>query len=259
MILAVARKELKALFASPLAWIILAVVQFLLGYLFLKQIDTYAQFQAQAMRIPGFRGVTEMVGLLVFNIYSMLFFVLVPLLGMRLIAEEKRNQTMTFLVSSPLSMTEIVLGKFMGLWLFLLLLLALAALMPLSLLAGGTVDLGRLAAAFIGLALMAGTLSAVSLYLSSLTVHPIVAGITAFCALLGLALIGETLAEVLRSAQWPAAKGLVPLAQVLSPLRALETFLAGTIDSFSLAAPLLLTAFFLTLTVRRLDAARLRG
>ncbi|MGH8618986.1 MAG: ABC transporter permease [Burkholderiales bacterium] len=259
MILSVARKELKTLFASPLAWIILAVVQFLLGYLFLKQVDTYVQFQAQAMRIPGFRGATEMVGLLVFNVYSMLFFVLVPLLGMRLIAEEKRNQTMTFLVSSPLSMTEIVLGKFMGLWLFLLLLVAITTLMPLSLLAGGTVDLGRIAAAFIGLVLMAASLSAVSLYLSSLTVHPIVAGITAFCALLGLAVIGETLAEVLRGAQWPAAKGLVPLAQALSPLRALESFLAGTIDSFSVAAPLLLTAFFLTLTVRRLDAARLRG
>ncbi len=95
--------------------------------------------------------------------------------------------------------------------------------------------------------------------LSSLTVHPIVAGITSFCALLGLAVIGETLAEVLRAAQWPAAKGLVPLAQVLSPLRALESFLAGTLDSFSLAAPLLVTAFFLILTVRRLDAARLRG
>ena len=259
MIFTVARKELKALFASPLAWIILAVVQFLLAYLFLRQIDQFAEFQTQAMRIPGFRGVTEMVGLLVFNVYSLLFFVLVPLLGMRLLAEERRNQTLTFLVSSPLSMTEIVLGKFVGLWLFLLLLLAVATLMPLSLLLGATLDLGRLAAAFVGVALMASSFAAISLYLSSLTATPLIAGISAFCTLLGLAIIGETLAEILRSAQWPAAAGLVPLAQVLSPLRSLEGFLAGTVDSFNLIAPLLVTAFFLALTVRRLDAARLRG
>jgi ABC-2 type transport system permease protein len=258
VIFTIARKELKALFASPLAWIVLAVAQLILAIGFLKQLDDYLGFQAQAMRTPGFRGATEAVGLPVFVTCSVLFLLIVPLLGMRLIAEERRNQTMTFLVSSPLSMTEIVLGKFAGLWLFLLLLLGLATLMPLSLLAAGNIDLGRVAAAFIGIALLGASCSALSLYLSSLTTHPIAAGVGAFCGLFALVLVGETIAEALRASRSAVANAFVPLAQVFSPFRPLESLLAGSIDTFSVGAPILFTTFFLALTVRRLDAARLR-
>jgi ABC-2 type transport system permease protein len=175
---------------------------------------------------------------------------------MRLIAEERRNQTMVLLLSAPLSITEIVLGKFAGLMVFLLLIVAITALMPLALLAGGTLDFGLLASVICGVALLAACFSAVALYASCLTAQPIAAAIIAFSLLLAMLLAGETASDGLRERGWtvPAA-----LAQVLSPLKNFESFAKGTLDSYSITCLLLMIAVFLILSVRRLDAARLHG
>jgi ABC-2 type transport system permease protein len=180
----------------------------------------------------------------------------VPLLAMRLIAEERRNQTMVLLISAPLSMTEIVLGKFVGLMAFLLLIIGITTLMPLSLLLGGSLDFGLLLSLIIGAALLAACFAAVGLYASCLTAQPLAAAMIAFSLLLGMLLAGETAADGLRGRdlQVPAA-----LAQVLSPLKNFEPFAKGMLDSYSIACMLLLVAVFLILTIRRLDAARLRG
>ena len=107
-----------------------------------------------------------------------------------------------------------------------------------------------------GMMLLCACYAAVGLYASSLTSHPITAAMIAFGLLLGMLLAGETAADGLRSRGWtvPAA-----LAQVLSPLRNFEAFSKGILDSYGIACMLLLTASFLILTVRRLDAARLGG
>jgi ABC-2 type transport system permease protein len=180
----------------------------------------------------------------------------VPLLAMRLVAEERRNQTMVFLTSAPVSVTEIVLGKFVGLLLFLLLVIALLALMPLSLAGSTRLDYGLLASALGGLVLLTAGYAAVGLYASCLTAHPIAAALGGFAALLAMILMGETAADGLRARGWhvPAA-----LAQVLSPLKNFEPLGKGLIDTYAIACSLLLVAAFLVLAVRRLDAARLRG
>lgn len=256
MIFTIAGKELKALFASPLAWVVLTFVQIMLAFGFLKRIDDFMQFQPQLIQMPNPPGITELVAAPVFATIAIIFLFAVPLLAMRLIAEERRNQTLVLLFSAPISMTEIVLGKFAGLVAFLWLLVGLATLMSLSLLLGGRLDFGMLASLVLGVALLAACFSAVSLYASCLTAQPFVASMIAFGLLLGMLLAGETAADGLRGRGWNVP---AELAQVLSPLKNFETFAKGMLDTYSLTCMLLLIAVFLILTVRRLDAARLRG
>ena len=256
MIFTIAAKELKAMFSAPLAWVVLTLLQLILSYGFLKRLDDFMQIQPQLMQAPNPPGVTELVAVPVFATCAVIMLFAVPLLAMRLIAEERRNQTMVLLISAPLSMTEVVLGKFAGLMAFLLLIICITTLMPLALLAGGRLDLGLLASVVAGVALLAACFAAVGLYASCLTAQPITAAIIAFCLLLGMLLTGETASDGLRERGWtvPAA-----LAQVLSPLKNFESFAKGTLDSYSIVCMLLLIAVFLVLTVRRLDATRLRG
>lgn len=256
MILTIAHKELKAMFASPLAWVVLASVQLILAYGFLKRLDEFMQVQPDLIRMPNPPGVTELAVGPLFATTAIVLLFAVPLLAMRLIAEERRNQTMVLLMSAPLSMTEIVLGKFAGLVLFLWLIVGLTLLMPLALLLGGSLDFGLLASLTFGIALLAACFAAVGLFASCLTTQPIAAAMIAFSLLLGMLLAGETAADGLAGRGWavPAA-----LAQVLSPLKNFEPFAKGVIDSYSICCLLLLIATFLILAIRRLDAARLQG
>jgi ABC-2 type transport system permease protein len=256
MIFTIAGKELKTLFASPLAWVVLTAMQIVLGYTFLRRLDDFLQIQPRLVQMTSPPGVTELVAVPTFVLAAVVLVFAVPLLAMRLIAEERRQQTMVFLVSAPVSITDIVLGKFLGLWTFLLLVIALAAVMPLSLAGGTRLDYGLLASLCVGLALLAAGFAAVSLYASCLTAHPIAAAIGAFGLLLAMILMGETVGDGLRARGWvvPAA-----LAQVLSPLKSFEPFAKGLLDTYAISCLVLLTVAFLALAIRNLDAMRLRG
>lgn len=256
MLFTIAGKELKALFASPLAWVVLTLMQIILGYTFLRRTDDFLQFQPRLVHMPQAPGVTEIVIAPTFATAAMVLLFSVPLLAMRLIAEERRNQTMVFLTSAPVSITAIVFGKFVGLMAFLLMLIGLVALMPLALAHATALDYGLLASLIGGLVLVAAGFSAVSLYMSCLTAHPVIAAIGAFSALLAMLLMGETAADSLRARGWhvPAA-----LAQVFSPLRNFEPLSRGLVDTYAIACSVLLTALFIAMAIRRLDATRLRG
>ncbi len=256
MIITIAAKELKALFASPLAWVVLTVMQVITGYAFLRRLDDFLQIQPQLATMAAPPGVTEMVAAPVFGTAAALLMFAVPVLAMRLIAEERRNQTMVLLMSAPVSMTEIVLGKFLGLTAFLMGVIALAALMPLSLAGATRLDYGLLAGLVAGLALLVAGFVAVSLYASCLTVHPVAAALAAFAALLGMVLIGDAAGDGLRARGWTVAAAL---AQVLSPFKNFEPFGKGMLDTHALACSVLLIVVFLMLAVRQLDAQRLRG
>lgn len=256
MIFTIANKELKSLFASPLAWVVLTVTQIIVGYVFLRRLDDFLQLQSQLARLASPPGATELVAAPVFGTAAGVLLFSVPLLAMRLIAEERRNQTMVLIVSAPVSMTQIVLGKFLGLFVFLLLIVALTALMPLSLAAATSVDYGLLAGLFAGLALLAASFAAVSLFISCLTVHPVAAAVGSFAALLVMMLAGEAAGEGLRARGWSLAASL---AQVLSPIKNFEPFAKGVLDTYAVACSLLVVVFFLALAARQLDAQRLRG
>ena len=112
MILAIAGKELRRLFASPLAWVVLAFLQLILAWIFLRSLQTFLDLQAQLATIPTAPGLTEIIIAPTFGTATVVLLMVVPLLSMRLIAEERRNQTLPFLMSAPVSISQIVLGKF---------------------------------------------------------------------------------------------------------------------------------------------------
>jgi ABC-2 type transport system permease protein len=138
MIWVIARREFGAMFLAPLAWVILAVIQIILGYLFLTNLDNFFLLQPQLLQLQNTPGVTDIVIAPLMQVAAIILLMVMPLLTMRSIAEEKRNRSLTLLISSPLSMTEIVLGKFLGLMLFVLVLVSMLMLMPLSLYLGTT-------------------------------------------------------------------------------------------------------------------------
>ncbi len=247
MVFTLAAKELKSLFAAPLAWLILVIVQLLLAWIFLSRLDTFLLLQPQLVQLTRPPGVTEVVLAPLFGSAAVLIMMAVPLLSMRLIAEERRNQTMPLLLSAPLSMTEIVIGKFVGLMLFLAALIGLSALMAFSLYAGTAPDVGLLAGNLLGLLLLSACYAALGLYVSCLTSHPVLAAVGTLGALLGFWVIDV------------AAGTPESLLNWFSLLKHFESFNRGLIDSADLAFLLLFTLTFLALAIRRLDADRLRG
>lgn len=256
MILTIAAKELKALFASSLAWVILTVMQVVFGYNFLRRIDDYLQLQPRLVQMANPPGVTELVVAPTFGTAAVVLLFAVPLLAMRLIAEERRNRTMVFLTSAPVSMADIVLGKFLGLMAFLVAVIALVVLMPFSLAGSTSLDYGLLASLTAGIVLLAACFAAVSLYLSCLTTSPVIAAMGSFSVLLAMLLAGETMSDSLRARGWelPAA-----LMQVFTPVRNFEPLGQGLIDTYAIGCSLLLIVAFVVMAIRRLDALRLRG
>jgi ABC-2 type transport system permease protein len=249
MIFTIAGRELRSLFLSPLAWSILAVTLFILAYLFLTQIETYLSLQPRLAAIEGAPGVADIVIAPLFADAAMVLLLITPLITMRTISEERRNRTLSLLFSAPVSMTEIVLGKYLGVLSFFLILLGLLTLMPLSLLVGTDLDIGKLVAGLLGLTLVVAAFAAIGLYMSSLTEQPTVAAVTTFGLLLLLWII-----------DWAGntdTGGSNTLAQ-LSMLRHYEPLLKGLFNSADVAYYLLIIALFIGFTIRRMDATRLQ-
>jgi len=189
MLLTIASREFRNLFLSPLAWAIMAVLQLIVAYLFLTQIDTYMVLQPRLAGIEGAPGVTDIVVAPLFQTVGFLFMLIAPAITMRVFSDEKRNHTLSLLLSAPVSMSDIVLGKFLGVTLFFLVLLVMLAAMPASLYAGTTLDTGKLAAGILGLALLLASFAAIGVFMSSLTEQPVVAAVSTFGLLLLLWII----------------------------------------------------------------------
>jgi ABC-2 type transport system permease protein len=248
MIFTLARHELRRLFLSPLAWTILGVVQFILAWMFLQSVDNYFAIQSQLLGMGGEYGVTEMVVMPLLGNAAIVLLLVTPLISMRLVTEERRNKTLPLLFSAPLSMTEIVLGKYLGLVAFLAIQAALIALMPLSLLLGGGLDFGMLASGLLGFVLLLGGFAAVGLFMSTLTQHQTIAAVSTFGALLFFWLLDW--------AHTGTGGGVLPY---LSLLNHYEPFLKGVFDTRDAVFHLLFITTFITLSVRRLDMDRLGG
>ncbi len=248
MIWTIARREFVAMFLAPLAWIILAVIQIILGYLFLTNLDNFFLLQPQLMQLENTPGVTDIVVAPLMQVAAIILLMVMPLLTMRSIAEEKRNRSLILLISSPLSMTEIVLGKFLGLMLFVLVLVSMLMLMPLSLYLGTSPDGGKLLSIYLGMLLLLGSFSAIGLYLSSLTENQTIAAVGSFGILLMLWIV-DWLSASVDSGQ--------SLLAYLSLLQHHQSLLEGVFDSSDIAYYLLLITGFLGLTIRQLDRERL--
>lgn len=249
MIFTIAAREIKSLFLSPLAWAILAVVQLILAYVFLIGVDQFLEVQPRLSGLPDAPGVTDIVAAPLFGTAAVVLLLVAPLLTMRLVSEEHRNRTLSLLLSAPVSMTEIILGKYLGILFFMLVMLGMVAAMPLSLLLGGHLDLGKLAGGVFGLGLLLAAFSAAGLFMSTLTTQPTVAAISTFGLLLLLWIIDWT------SGARAEVSGVL---NYLSLTRHYEPLLRGMFNSVDVAYYLLFIVAFLALAVRRLDAERLQ-
>lgn len=236
------------MFASPMGWIILALLMFAFGTYYLNGVNNYFEVMSGAIRPAERYGVTQFVGQTVYGVASFIMLFAVPLLSMRLISEERRSQTMPFLFSAPLSLTEIVVGKFLGLVLFLAILVLYIAIMLSTLNIWSDIDFGYVIANSVGLLLLVASFSALGLYFSSLTSQPIVAGILSFIALFVLMILDRFFAG-----------DPTNIMSHLSLMKHFQSFAGGLIDTADIAYFALFIITFLTLTIRRLDADRLRG
>jgi ABC-2 type transport system permease protein len=249
----IAARELRSLFLSPLAWSILAAVQIIFGWFFAILIYWFLQpnVQASLANDPNAPGLTTMVVSSLLDWVGIVLLLVTPLLTMRLISEERRNHTLPLLLSAPISMTSIVLGKFIGLMTFFLILISMLMLMPLSLLFGGTLDLGQLGASLLGIVLLMGALTSLGLYISTLSANTTVAAVSTFGAFLLLWMldwgqnIGEGQEGVLSLGYWAITKHYQPL-------------LKGLFSTADVVYYLLIIVLFLTLSILRLDSDRIQ-
>ena len=249
MIFTIAGRELRSLFLSPLAWAILGVVQFIYAYLFLSQVETFMALQSRLATLEGAPGVVDIVVAPLFANAAVLLLLITPLITMRVLSEERRNRTLSLLFSAPISMTEIIVGKYLGVLSFILILVGMLALMPLSLLVGTDLDLGKLAAGLLGLTLIVSAFTSIGIFMSSLTEQPTVAAITTFGLLLLLWIL-----------DWAGNSGTPAsgLLAYLSMLHHYESLLKGLFSSVDVIYYLLITVLFLGFSIRRLDADRLQ-
>jgi ABC-2 type transport system permease protein len=205
--------------------------------------------QARIAGMPDAPGVTDLIVAPLFGNAGVILLLVTPLLTMRLISEERRNRTLSLLFTAPVSMTEIVLGKYLGVFAFLLLMVGMIVLMPLSLLVGGGLDFGKLVACTLALTLLLGGFAALGLYISALAGQPTVAAVSTFGALLLLWIIDWT-----GNSAGKAGGAL----EYLSLLRHYESLLKGLVSTTDLVYFLLFIATFLVLSVHRLDNDRLQ-
>lgn len=244
IMLSIARNEARRIFVSPLAWTVLAVLQAILGIVFLLLLIEYAQNTDSQNR---YTGVADYIGNGLYGFATLVLLLIVPLLTMRAFAEDRRSGSLPLLLAAPASLIDIVVGKFLGLTVFTFAAIALMAAMPLMLLVGTELDLGRIAAGLLGLALLMMAFTAAGLFVSALTREPTVAAVGGFGLLLGFWLM-----QVLGT-----QPGL--LGEILGYLALtghFENLKRGVFSSADVAYYFLFIGTFLWLTVLRLDSER---
>ncbi len=248
MILTIAKREFRSMFLSPLAWVILAVIQIILAWSFLTSVDYFFNIQSELTTLSNAPGVTDLVATPLLEVASIILLMIMPLLTMRLISEEKRNKTISLLLSAPVSISEIVIGKYLGLLFFISTILLLIIAMPLSLSIGTELDFIKLLSGALGLFLMLAAFSAAGLYMSSLTDNPIIAAMSTFGLLLFLWLLNNNTGD-----------GGTNILNYLSLHTHFAPLLRGILNTSDIAYFLLFIVGFIVLTVRQLETQRLQS
>jgi len=170
-VLTLAKKDLKNLLMSPLFYIIAGLCSLLWSYSFMRNLLMFAERSRSFMQ-PGMEAGMNLqreVFLMHISQINLLFVFVVPALTMRLLAEEKRMRTYDLLLTSPISATQIALGKFLAGWGAVGALTLISFLYPLATRAVAEYPFGPLLTAYLGVFLVSGAYVAVGLFASSLT------------------------------------------------------------------------------------------
>lgn len=250
-----AGKEIYAMFVSPIAYVVLTSFLLLGGWFFFNLLFRFASLLALYNGLQNVEGLSRLnlnehvMAPLLHNLSIMLIFI-VPLITMGTIAEEKKNGTDELLLTSPVSVSQIILGKFLGVALFILVMISVGGVYPVILLIFGNPERGILLSGYFGLLLLALSFASVGLLTSSMTENQIIAAVSSFVTLL-----------LLYTLSWPADKVGAALGRLLEYLAIVDHFgsmVRGIVDTRDLTyfATLILASLFFSR--RCLESSRWR-
>jgi ABC-2 type transport system permease protein len=253
-VIAIAQKELKSYFASPIAYIVIGLFALLYGYFYYALLSYFVR---QSMQMGQFGGGPQSVNInqmmirgLLQNVLILVLF-LMPMVTMRTYAEEKRSGTIELLLTSPLTDFQIIMGKFLGAPALWAVMLAVSWIHIVLLFVYGNPEWKPIVTAYLGLLLFGACFISVGLFISSLTKNQIVAGMVTFAVFLMLWIInwigsfsGPTMNE---------------LTNYLSIVDHFDDFAKGVIDTTHLIYYLSVITFGLFLTAKSVDSERWRG
>jgi ABC-2 type transport system permease protein len=252
-ILAIAHKELKSYFASPIAYVVIGLFALMFGFFYYTLLGIFIE---QGMRMMGLQGGPtqnvndQMIRPLFLNASVLLLFVL-PMITMRTYAEEKRSGTIELLLTAPLTDFQIIMGKFLGAMALYAAMLAVTMVHVGVLFAFGQPEWIPIATGYLGLLLMGGCFISVGLLISSFTRNQIVAVMATFAVFLLLWVINW--AGPLTGPRTSA------VLEYLSITSHLDDFTRGVVDTKHVVYYVSFIAFGLFLTARSVDTERWRG
>ncbi len=252
-ILAIANKELRSYFASPIAYIVLGFFALLYGYFY---VAILALFVRQSLQMGQFGGGgamnvnQQMIRPLLQNVTVLILFML-PAITMRTYAEEKRSGTIELLLTSPVTDFQIVMGKFLGAMALYLIMLLISIIHLAILFYFGRPEWKPILTAYLGLFLFGGCFISVGLFISTLTRSQIVAFMSTFAVFLMLWVI-----TWIGSLVGPTGERLT---NYLSIVDHFDDFGKGVIDTTHLVYYLSVITFGLFLTAKSVDTERWRG
>jgi len=252
-VIVIFKKELKSYFASPIAYLLLAIFAVIFGFFFYSAVRFFI-LQGMQMQMMG-RGmpmdVNEYVIRPLLTNASVIGLFLIPMITMRLYAEEKRSGTIELLMTSPVRDLEIVLGKWFAAVVLYASILAVSGINIAVLYAFGRPDLKPILVGFLGLLLQGGCLLAIGIFISTLTKNQIIAGGATFAVCLMLWVL-----------DWVSAYDQSAWAKVISYLSVVthfEPFSKGVIDTKDIIFYLSMIFFGLFLTTRSVESLRWRA
>ncbi len=254
-IVTLATKEIRSLFVSPIAYVVLTGYLLLGGWLFfnlLFQFDTLITLTTKSQNPQDLQmiNLNERIIAPLLHDLIILLVIMVPFITMRSFAEEKRNGTYELLMTSPLTVLELVLGKYLGCLFFLFVMILAAGIYPSILLIYGNPEVGALVAGYMGLFLIGAVFVAVGIFTSSLTENQIIAAVTCFVILLLLYILS-----------WPAVTSITVAGEVLKYLSIVEHFsmmIQGLVDTRDIFYFLTLIVLCIFLTQRAVESSRWR-
>ena len=252
-ILAIAQKELRSYFASPIAYIVIGMFIFVYGYFYAVMFGFFIQAGMQSPpggQAPPLNINQDMLRPVIQNMLVVMLFVL-PMITMRTYAEEKRSGTIELLLTAPLTDWEIILGKFFGaMGLYAAMLVATLPHIGILFIYGNP-EWKPIVTAYLGLLLIGGCFISVGLFISSTTKNQMVAGAATFVVALMFWIINWFADSV-----GPTASSILTY---LSITQHFEDFGKGVIDTKHLVFYLSFIVFGLFLTLKSVDTERWRG
>jgi len=256
-IASVAGRELRGLFLSPIAYGVLALFSVLAGLFFILNL---AWFNDLVMRLQQFQAFDRLEEMnlnddLIKEFYgsmSVVLLFLVPGVTMGLFAAEKTNGTQELLLTSPLTIWDIVLGKFLAGALFVALMAVIVGAYPLLLFAYGDPEVGKTLTGLLAVLLVGWTYVAIGAFASSLTRSQVVAFLVSFVLLLSLLLLPAV------SDLGVAVGGGADLLRWISTASHFEEMLKGLVSTSDLAYFAVMIGSFLLLTKAAVESVRWR-